>query len=41
MYVYKVSDVENILGIVQYSENIQISAEAYDIAVDITITEGT
>ncbi len=41
MYVYQVSDVENILGIVQHSENIQIIAEAYDIAVDITIPEGT
>ncbi|XP_073706753.1 hydrocephalus-inducing protein homolog [Garra rufa] len=35
----EVSDVENILGIVQHSENIQIIAEAYDIAVDITIPE--
>ncbi|XP_067276661.1 hydrocephalus-inducing protein homolog isoform X2 [Pseudorasbora parva] len=35
----EVSDVENILGIVQHSENIQITAEAYDIAVDITIPE--
>ncbi|XP_051512768.1 hydrocephalus-inducing protein homolog [Myxocyprinus asiaticus] len=31
----EVSDVENILGIIQHSENIQIIAEAYDIAVDI------
>ncbi|KTG35348.1 hypothetical protein cypCar_00023228 [Cyprinus carpio] len=35
----EVSDVENILGIVQHSENIQIIAEAYDIAVDITIPD--
>ncbi|XP_051727085.1 hydrocephalus-inducing protein homolog [Ctenopharyngodon idella] len=35
----EVSDVENILGIVQHSENIQIIAEAYDIALDITIPE--
>ncbi|XP_073785286.1 hydrocephalus-inducing protein homolog isoform X1 [Danio rerio] len=35
----EVSDVENILGIVQHSENIQIIAEAYDIAVDIIIPE--
>lgn len=41
MCVCQVSDVDNILGIVQHSENIQIIAEAYDIAVDITIAEGT
>lgn len=41
MFVYQVTDVENILGIVQHSETIQIIAEAYDIALDITIPEGT
>ncbi|CAM4581517.1 unnamed protein product [Leuciscus chuanchicus] len=35
----EVTDVENILGIVQHSENIPIIAEAYDIALDITIPE--
>jgi len=37
---YQVSDVENVLDVVQHSENIQIIAEAYDIALDITLPEG-
>nr|XP_055030475.1 hydrocephalus-inducing protein homolog [Misgurnus anguillicaudatus] len=37
----EVSDVDNILGIVQHSENIQIFAEVYDIAVDIILPEGS
>ncbi|XP_069073573.1 hydrocephalus-inducing protein homolog [Pleurodeles waltl] len=36
----EVSDVENILGIVQI-ENIQIFAEAYDVALDISFPKGT
>ncbi|MEE6500185.1 hypothetical protein FKM82_003696, partial [Ascaphus truei] len=36
----EVSDVENILGIVQL-ENIQIFAEAYDVALDISFPKGT
>ncbi|XP_069510876.1 hydrocephalus-inducing protein homolog [Ambystoma mexicanum] len=36
----EVSDVENILGIVQI-ENIQILAEAYDVALDISFPKGT
>ncbi|NXK55437.1 HYDIN protein, partial [Chauna torquata] len=36
----EVSDAENILGIVQI-ENIQIHAEAYDVALSITISKGT
>eukprot|EP00063_Salmo_salar_P029727 XP_014004562.1 PREDICTED: hydrocephalus-inducing protein homolog isoform X1 [Salmo salar] len=35
----EVSDVENILGIV-HTENIQILAEAYDVALDITFPKG-
>uniref|UniRef100_A0A669QXT0 HYDIN axonemal central pair apparatus protein n=1 Tax=Phasianus colchicus TaxID=9054 RepID=A0A669QXT0_PHACC len=35
----EVSDAENILGIVQI-ENIQIQAEAYDVALSITISKG-
>uniref|UniRef100_A0A8C9LFZ1 HYDIN n=1 Tax=Pavo cristatus TaxID=9049 RepID=A0A8C9LFZ1_PAVCR len=35
----EVSDAENILGIVQL-ENIQIQAEAYDVALSITISKG-
>ena len=33
--LFQVSDVEKILGIVQ-TENIQVTAEAYDIALDIS-----
>nr|XP_056718300.1 hydrocephalus-inducing protein homolog [Euleptes europaea] len=36
----EVSDAENILGIVQI-ENIQIIAEAYDVALDISFPKGT
>uniref|UniRef100_A0A8B9BFH4 HYDIN axonemal central pair apparatus protein n=1 Tax=Anser brachyrhynchus TaxID=132585 RepID=A0A8B9BFH4_9AVES len=36
----EVSDAENVLGIVQI-ENIQIHAEAYDVALSITIPKGT
>ncbi|KAM4614098.1 hydrocephalus-inducing protein homolog [Discoglossus pictus] len=36
----EVSDVENILGIVQL-ENIQVVAEAYDVALDISFPKGT
>ncbi|XP_042303381.1 LOW QUALITY PROTEIN: hydrocephalus-inducing protein homolog [Sceloporus undulatus] len=36
----EVSDAENILGIVQI-ENIQIVAEAYDVALDISFPKGT
>ncbi|KFQ85082.1 Hydrocephalus-inducing protein, partial [Phoenicopterus ruber ruber] len=36
----QVSDAENILGIVQI-ENIQILAEAYDVALSISISKGT
>ncbi|KAG8437289.1 hypothetical protein GDO86_008117 [Hymenochirus boettgeri] len=36
----EVSDVENILGIVQL-ENIQILAESYDVALDIVFPKGT
>ncbi|NXC39739.1 HYDIN protein, partial [Penelope pileata] len=36
----EVSDAENVLGIVQI-ENIQIHAEAYDVALSITISKGT
>ncbi|XP_071613168.1 hydrocephalus-inducing protein homolog [Heliangelus exortis] len=36
----EVSDAENILGIVQV-ENIQVLAEAYDIALNISVSKGT
>ncbi|XP_039769505.1 hydrocephalus-inducing protein homolog isoform X2 [Ornithorhynchus anatinus] len=36
----EVTDVENILGVVQI-ENIQIVAEAYDVALDISFPKGT
>ncbi|KAM6300471.1 hydrocephalus-inducing protein homolog [Aegotheles albertisi] len=36
----EVSDAENILGIVQI-ENIQVLAEAYDIALNISVSKGT
>ncbi|MGH0168092.1 UNVERIFIED_CONTAM: hypothetical protein FKN15_053854 [Acipenser sinensis] len=36
----QVSDVENILGIV-HTENIQIHAEAYDVALDLSFPKGT
>ncbi|KAF1661855.1 hypothetical protein FQA23_0006661, partial [Aptenodytes patagonicus] len=36
----EVSDAENVLGIVQI-ENIQILAEAYDVALSISISKGT
>ncbi|KAM9289560.1 hydrocephalus-inducing protein homolog [Morus bassanus] len=36
----EVSDAENVLGIVQ-TENIQILAEAYDVALSISISKGT
>ncbi|CAM5150043.1 unnamed protein product [Eretmochelys imbricata] len=36
----EVSDMENILGIVQY-ENIQVLAESYDVALDISFPKGT
>ncbi|XP_077166200.1 hydrocephalus-inducing protein homolog isoform X2 [Paroedura picta] len=36
----EVSDAENVLGIVQI-ENIQIIAEAYDVALDISFPKGT
>ncbi|NXK09844.1 HYDIN protein, partial [Herpetotheres cachinnans] len=36
----EVSDAENVLGVVQI-ENIQISAEAYDVALNIHIPKGT
>ncbi|XP_009881567.1 PREDICTED: hydrocephalus-inducing protein homolog [Charadrius vociferus] len=36
----EVSDAENVLGIVQI-ENIQIHAEAYDVALSISISKGT
>ncbi|NXT87516.1 HYDIN protein, partial [Anhinga rufa] len=36
----EVSDAENVLGIVQI-ENIQILAEAYDVALNISISKGT
>ncbi|KAI5620967.1 hydrocephalus-inducing protein-like isoform X1, partial [Silurus asotus] len=36
----EVSDVENILGVVQ-TENINIVAEAYDVALEITFPKGT
>ena len=36
----QVSDVENVLGII-HTENIQIMAEAYDVALDITFSKGT
>jgi len=35
----QVSDVENVLGIVQ-TENIQVLAETYDVALDISISKG-
>ncbi|XP_075290237.1 hydrocephalus-inducing protein homolog isoform X3 [Opisthocomus hoazin] len=35
----EVSDVENVLGIVQ-TENIQVLAETYDVALDISISKG-
>lgn len=34
-FLFQVSDVEKILGIV-HTENIQVTAEAYDIALDIS-----
>lgn len=34
-FLLQVSDVEKILGIV-HTENIQVTAEAYDIALDIS-----
>ncbi|NXJ80823.1 HYDIN protein, partial [Trogon melanurus] len=36
----EVSDAENILGVVQ-TENIQVLAEAYDVALSINISKGT
>ncbi|KAK2848119.1 hypothetical protein Q7C36_009801 [Tachysurus vachellii] len=36
----EVSDVENILGVV-HTENINIVAEAYDVALEITLPKGT
>ncbi len=33
--LFQISDVEKILGIV-HTENIQVTAEAYDIALDIS-----
>lgn len=36
---FQVSDAENILGIVQI-ENIQVHAEAYDVALDISFPKG-
>ncbi|XP_009866111.1 PREDICTED: hydrocephalus-inducing protein homolog, partial [Apaloderma vittatum] len=36
----EVSDAENILGVVQ-TENIQVLAEAYDVALNISISKGT
>ncbi|NXX95861.1 HYDIN protein, partial [Centropus bengalensis] len=36
----EVSDAENILGIVQ-TENIQVLAEAYDVALNINVSKGT
>ncbi|KAM4722980.1 hydrocephalus-inducing protein homolog [Rhinophrynus dorsalis] len=36
----EVSDIENILGIVQL-ENIQVFAESYDVALDISFPKGT
>lgn len=35
LFLFQVSDVEKILGIV-HTETIQVSAEAYDIALDIS-----
>ncbi|XP_056622256.1 hydrocephalus-inducing protein homolog isoform X2 [Triplophysa dalaica] len=37
----EVLDIDGIYGIVQHSESIQVIAEAYDIAVDIHLTEGS
>lgn len=37
----QVSDAEGIFGIGQCLENIQVIAEAYDIAMEITLSEGT
>lgn len=36
----QVSDVENILGVV-HTENINIVAEAYDVALEITFPKGS
>lgn len=37
---HKVADADGILGIV-YTENIQVTAEAYDVALDITFPKGS
>lgn len=37
---WQVLDVENILGVVN-TENINILAEAYDVALEITFTKGS
>nr|XP_032813560.1 hydrocephalus-inducing protein homolog isoform X3 [Petromyzon marinus] len=36
----EISDVENIMGIV-HTENIQVIAEAYDVALDLTLPKGS
>jgi len=38
-WLWKVSDVENILGLLQ-TEVIQVHAEAYDVALDMTFPKG-
>lgn len=38
--VSKVSDVEQIMGLVQ-AENIQVLAESYDVALDMSFPKGT
>lgn len=37
--ICKVSDADGILGIV-HTENIHVTAEAYDVALDITFPRG-
>ena len=38
--ILKVSDVDQIMGLVQ-AENIQVHAESYDVALDMSFPKGT
>ena len=38
--ISKVSDVDQIMGLVQ-AENIQVHAESYDVALDMSFPKGT
>ena len=39
LLILQVSDVDSIMGCVQY-ENIQVHAEAYDVALDMSFPKG-